>query len=252
MSELRPFDALLELCARLRSPQGCPWDRQQTFESLKPYIIEEAYEVVEGIGEASPELLAGELGDLLFQIVFVAQLAREQGLFDMDDVCRKVHTKMVRRHPHVFAETEVTGAAEVVRNWEAIKQRERVNGSALDGVPRHLPALLKAARISEKAAARSFSRPAEDAALRQALELVIQGDRAEEAQELAASGRLAHVIGEVLFAIADRSRVLGVDAESALQDANRRFAESFASAERAQREAATTAPDPHAEGGPAG
>jgi tetrapyrrole methylase family protein / MazG family protein len=222
------FGALVTLCAQLRSPDGCPWDREQTFKTLRAYIIEEAYEVVEHLDQGEPELLAGELGDLLFQIVFAAQIAAEQGSFDIDDVCQRVHAKMVRRHPHVFSDAEVTGAAEVVRNWEAIKQRERTSGGALDGVPRHLPALLKTARITEKAAARGFVRPSEDAAWQEGLEaLGCPGTGGASAGSAPSGDDLARRVGDLLFAIADRARSLGVDAEAALQEANGRFAEAF-------------------------
>jgi MazG family protein len=233
MCENDPFAALVTLCARLRAPDGCPWDREQTLLSLRPYIIEEAYEVVEGIGEGEAELLAGELGDLLFQIVFVAQIATEQGSFDIADVCRRVHAKMVRRHPHVFSDTEVAGSADVIRNWEAIKQRERAGGGALDGVPRHLPALLKATRITEKAAASGFAWAREEAAWRSGL-TALGGPCGDDGdgQSPVKEADLATRVGDLLFAIADRARVLGVDAEAALQDANRRFAHEFSRHER--------------------
>jgi MazG family protein len=153
MDDKHPFDAVVALSARLRSPSGCPWDREQTLESLRTYIIEEAYEVVDAISRDSWDTLVGELGDLLFQVVFVARIAEENGWFDIADVCSHVHAKMVRRHPHVFGNIEVEGAREVVRNWEAIKERERGASGALAGVPENLPALLKAMRITEKAAA---------------------------------------------------------------------------------------------------
>ena len=198
-------------------------------QSLRPYIIEEAYEVVEHMGEPAPELLAGELGDLLFQIVFASQIAAEQGSFDINNVCESIHAKMVRRHPHVFSDTEVSGAAEVVRNWEAIKQRERAGGGALDGVPRNLPALLKSTRMTEKAAARGFVWPSEDVAWQQGLE-ALGGPCADGAEvgSATSSDDLVRRVGDLLFAIADRARVLGVDAETALQEANERFAEAFA------------------------
>ncbi len=231
MSEAAPFDALVELCARLRAPDGCPWDREQTLDTLKAYIIEEAYEVVDAI-DRDPEILVGELGDLLFQIVFVGQIARERGWFDVHDACRAVHDKMVRRHPHVFGATEVSGAGEVVRNWEAIKQGEGREGGALAGVPRQLPALLKALRITEKAAALGFDW--------ERVEDVVDKLR-EEVEELAAevghgddadgAARVRDELGDVLFVMANLARQMGVDPEAALQSANDKFARRFGAME---------------------
>lgn len=236
MEDDHPFDSLVELCARLRAPDGCPWDREQTLVSLKAYIIEEAYEVVEGIDGEPTGPLASELGDLLFQIVFASQIARERGWFDIDHVCRLVRDKMVRRHPHVFGQVEVEGSADVVRNWESIKEGERTSGGALDGVPRHLPALLKAARITEKAAARGHVWPSEEAALHEGVELLTAagGARVPAAAETARESS-ARTIGELLFAIADRCRALGIDPEASLQQANQRFAEEFAAAQARSR-----------------
>lgn len=236
MSDHTPFEQLVALCARLRSPGGCPWDRQQTLDSLRTYVIEEAYEVVESMAEGEPRGLAGELGDLLFQIVFVAQIASEKGWFDIDEVCRQVHAKMVRRHPHVFGDREVEGAADVVRNWEAIKQGENGQRGALEGVPRHLPALLKALRITEKAAALGFDwERVEDVAAKLREEV-------EELSEVLASERSGRPgtraraeLGDVLFALANLARHLEMDPEVALQEANARFSARFAHMERAAR-----------------
>jgi len=228
----RPFDDLVDLCARLRAPEGCPWDREQTFETLKTYIIEEAYEVVDGLSTTDSPALAGELGDLLFQIVFVAQMAHERRWFDADDVCRGVHAKMVRRHPHVFGEVAVSGAEEVVRNWEAIKQRERRNEGALAGVPRHLPALLKAMRITEKAAALGFDwERVEDviAKLEEEVEELAGELRAE--RDEGRPERVREELGDVLFVMANLARQLNVDPEAALQAANDKFTRRFSGME---------------------
>lgn len=234
MTDSAAFAALVELCARLRAPDGCPWDREQTLESLRAYIIEEAYEVVDAIGDPRPGQLAGELGDLLFQIVFVAQIAREKGWFDIAEVCEGIRSKMVRRHPHVFGDVEVDDAAHVVRNWETIKQRERETGGALVGVPRSLPALLKARRITEKAAALGFDwldlsagegEPAVSAVLHAGTE---GSDDLERPQA-------AHRIGEALFWLASLARRRGVDPEAALQAANQEFSLRFAALETAAR-----------------
>jgi MazG family protein len=237
VSEEHPFDALRVLSARLRAPDGCPWDREQTLETLKTYIIEEAYEVVDAISSAEHSTLAGELGDLLFQIVFAAQIAHEQGLFDIDDVCRRIHAKMIRRHPHVFGDVAVSGAGEVVRNWEAIKSRERRDTGALAGVPRQLPALLKALRITEKAAALGFDwERANDVVAK--LEEEVRELSAELGPDPAArpTEGVREELGDVLFVLANLARQLGVDPEAALQGANEKFARRFAAMEEHARE----------------
>ena len=240
MNEDDAFAALRALAARLRAPDGCPWDREQTLESLKAYIIEEAYEVVDAVSESDAAMLAGELGDLLFQIVFAAQIAAEQGLFDIDDVCRGIHAKMVRRHPHVFGDVEVRGASDVVRNWEAIKAKEPREGGALAGVPRQLPALLKALRITEKAAALGFD-------WERATDVVakLEEEVGELKEELASGGGVAsregvrEELGDVLFVMANLARQLGVDPEAALQGANDKFARRFGAMEDEARRRGT-------------
>lgn len=228
MSEVRPFDALCELSARLRAPGGCPWDREQTLESLKTYIIEEAYEAVDAMSNNDPGLLAAELGDLLFQIIFVTQIATEKGWFDVNDVCRGIHAKMVHRHPHVFGSVEVSGTSDVVRNWEALKARERRNRGALAGVPRELPALLKALRITEKAAALGFDWERANDVVAKLEEEV--GELKAALSSGPASRNLEEVreeLGDVLFVMANLARQLGVDPEAALQGANEKFTRRF-------------------------
>ena len=154
MSAGRAFDDLLQVMHRLRRPGGCPWDAEQTHRSLKPYLIEEAYEVIEAIDLGDDTDLSVELGDLLLQIVFHAEIASEQDRFSILDVIRNIHEKMLRRHPHVFGDTVVSGTNEVLRNWSRIKAEERKgqkDRSALAGVPRAMPALLRAQRLGEKA-----------------------------------------------------------------------------------------------------
>jgi tetrapyrrole methylase family protein / MazG family protein len=228
---------VVELCARLRAPGGCPWDREQTLESLRTYIIEEAYEVVEALGRADHTTLAGELGDLLFQIVFVADIARENGWFGIETVCSTVHEKMVRRHPHVFGSVEVAGASEVVQNWEAIKQQERARGGALAGVPQHLPALLKALRVTEKASAVGFDWQRVDDVLAKLDEEV--GELKEElgrTQSPRSDPRVRAELGDVLFVIANIARQLGIDPEAALQETNAEFSRRFGFMEGRARE----------------
>ena len=236
VSHEHPFEALRALSARLRAPDGCPWDREQTLESLTTYIIEEAYEVVDAVEGHDARDLAAELGDLLFQIVFAAQVAEERGWFDALDVCRMIHAKMVARHPHVFGDVEVTSAQDVVRNWEALKQREQRAGGALAGVPRQLPALLKALRITEKAAALGFDwQRAADVVVK--LEEEVQELRDEvQAAAVGASEGVREELGDVLFAMANLARQLGVDPEAALQGANNKFLRRFATMEELSRE----------------
>src|SRR6266571_3478989 len=156
--ENKGFDRLMEIMRKLRAPGGCPWDAEQSHESLKRYLIEEAYEVIEAIDKNDPELLKEELGDLLLQPVFHAAIAEENGSFTMDEVLAAINAKLVRRHPHVFGEERVKTAAEQVENWERIKKGEKgeERTSALSGVPPHMPALMKAQKITEKAARVGF------------------------------------------------------------------------------------------------
>jgi MazG family protein len=224
------FDRLVEIMDRLRDPGGCPWDREQTLASLAPYFLEEAYEVVDAISAGDPDKLCEELGDLLLQIVFVARIAREEGAFDIDSVCGAISDKMVRRHPHVFGDREVTDSREVLQNWEEIKRGEREDHperTALAGVPSALPALLKAYRMTEKAAAIGFDwrKPADVMAK-------MREEMDELEAELAGSGagvteRVRAEMGDVLFVMANLARHLGVDPETALQATNTTFQQRF-------------------------
>ena len=152
------LERLINIMARLRGPSGCPWDKEQTPQSLKPYLIEEAYEVLEAIDRNDDSEIKEELGDLLLQVVFHAQIASEENRFTIDDVAEAIADKLIRRHPHVFGDTQADTPDEVIRNWEAIKAEEKPDkrASLLDGVPQHLPALLKARRLQEKAARVGF------------------------------------------------------------------------------------------------
>jgi len=211
---------LVEIMQRLLAPDGCPWDREQTFESLRPYVVEEAHEVVDAIDRGAPEELREELGDLLLQIVFQAELARAQGWFGPDDVVRAICEKMVRRHPHVFGDQKVSGSAEVLARWEQIKAQEKAGRGVLDGVPKALPALLRAARMGEKAGRVGFDWPDPPAARAKVDEELAEldvalrdGDRERIEQEL----------GDVLFALVSVARKLDVDPEAALRGTLDRF-----------------------------
>ena len=231
----RSFDELVKLMITLRGPNGCPWDREQSLASLKPFIVEEAYEVIDAIDRDDRRALAEELGDFLLQAVFVAEIAREEGSFDIDDAITAIHDKLVRRHPHVFGEVEANDAEQVLVNWEKLKNEERKaeNKSVLAGVPHSLPALLKASRLTEKAARVGFD-------WRRTEDVFEKVD--EEVQELrdAVDGgdatRVHDEIGDLLFTIANIARKLNVNAEEALQSSNRKFMRRFTSIEQSARD----------------
>jgi MazG family protein len=231
----RSFDELVQLMTRLRAPGGCPWDREQTLESLKPFIIEEAYEVVDAIDRNDRAALAEEVGDLLLEAVFVAEITREEGTFDIYDSVTAIHDKLVRRHPHVFGDVEAKDAEQVVVNWEKLKRDERQaeNKSVLSGVPAALPALLKASRLTEKAARVGFDwRRTEDVFDKLDEEI-------GELREAVAKGDAENIhdeIGDLLFTIANIARKLNVNPEEALQSTNRKFMSRFESMETRVRE----------------
>lgn len=217
---------LREIMARLRDPEtGCPWDRVQTFETIAPFTIEEAYEVAESIASGDHEELRLELGDLLFQVVFYARLAEEQGLFDFDDVVAGISDKMVRRHPHVFADVAFDSAEEQHRAWEAMKREERRDSDQhglLDNVAHALPALMRAQKLQKRAAKVGFDWPDRQGVL----------DKLhEELQELAQAGQDPEAVleecGDLLFSCVNLIRHAGVDAEEALRRANRKFERRF-------------------------
>jgi MazG family protein len=224
------FPRLVELMQRLLAPDGCPWDREQTFATLRRYVVEEAAEVVDAIDGGDREELRTELGDLLLQVVFQAELGRAEGSFGPDDVVAAICDKLVRRHPHVFADGEASGSAEVLKSWERIKAQERAakpkkdRGGILGGVPRSLPALTRAQRIGEKVARVGFDWP--DA----------RGSRAKVGEELGeldqaiASGDKDGIeaeLGDVLFALVNLSRHVEVDAEAALRRTIDKFTKRF-------------------------
>ena len=226
----RSFDELVALMTTLRGPNGCPWDRKQTLESLKPFIVEESYEVVDAIDKNDRAALAEELGDFLLQAVFAAEITRVEGSFDIGDAITAIYNKLVRRHPHVFGDVEAKDAEQVLVNWEKLKNEER---KAEDkSVPQALPALLKASRLTEKAARVGFD-------WRQAEDVFAKID--EEVHELreAIGGKnpqdIHEEIGDLLFSIANIARKLDVNAEEALQSANRKFKRRFESMERSVR-----------------
>lgn len=236
----RALGALLALMARLRDPQrGCPWDREQTFSSIAPYTIEEAYEVADAIERGEHEQLRDELGDLLFQVVFHARMAEERGWFDFAAVATAIHDKLVRRHPHVFAGASPT-PQELVRVWEEQKAQERGEGAVLAGVPRALPALVRAAKLGRRAARVGFDWPDAREVRAKVLEELHEMDAALAAASAAGeagtdAGAVADELGDLLFSIVNWSRHLKLDAEAALRAANAKFERRFAGMESLAR-----------------
>jgi len=228
------IERLLSVMERLRGPGGCPWDREQTLRSLRPYVLEETYEVLEAIDADDPREHCEELGDLLLQIVFQAQLTKEEGKFDFADVANAISDKLVARHPHVFAGATADDADAVLRQWAALKREEkRAKGrggeSVLEGVPREMPALARADRLTEKASRIGFDWPDAGGAREKLAEELAELDEAVAAGDRDA---LEHELGDVLFAAANFSRKLGVPPEEALRAAVGRFVSRFAHVER--------------------
>ncbi len=228
--------------AVLRSPDGCPWDKKQTHESLKPYIIEEAYEVIEAIDSGDDNRLSEELGDLLSQIVIHAQLANERHAFDIEDVSRKISDKLVERHPHIFAQKAELTPEEVLHNWEKIKlEKAKEPGySVLQGVPRSMPALLKAFRVQEKVGRYGFDWKEPADVITKVKEEIAE---LEEALQSGKKPRQEHELGDLLFSLVNLGRHLGMQPEEALNDAVRRFTGRFQYIEDRLRERGRTLTD---------
>lgn len=271
------FERAVRIMERLRAPGGCPWDREQTFDSIKPYTLEETYEVLEAIDNRDWEELPGELGDLLLQVLFYAEMAKEQGSFSIDDVLERLSRKLVDRHPHVFGDAKADTAADVKRNWEALKDEERKKRmgrtaeaedsvakketSILAGVSSSMPALIEAHKLSSRAAQVGFDWPdmeslldkvsEETAELREHLrEFPAPGPR-PEGRGVAGSGRqsipedlrarLEGEVGDLFFVLVNIARYLALDPESALRKTNRKFRRRFQWMERRLHEKGTTA-----------
>jgi len=223
------FVALVRIMERLRADGGCPWDREQTRQSLKPFLIEEAYEVVEAIDEGDTEQLLEELGDLLFQVVFHAQMAAERGEFTIGDVLAATADKLVRRHPHVFSDGTASTAGEVLEQWEKLKREERdavaaVPGSALDGVPKELPALLRAQRLQDKASRAGFDWPEISGVIAKVQEEL---DELNAAIQGSAPDEVELELGDLLFSLVNMARFLNLSAEDALRKSIGRFSARF-------------------------
>jgi len=228
---MKEIEALLDIMARLRDPeQGCPWDRQQTFRSIAPYTVEEAYEVADAIELDDIDGLREELGDLLLQTVFHARMAEEQGQFDFGDVVRGINSKLIERHPHVFGDARIDGADAQTRDWESRKARERERklgkgGGALDGVPMALPGLTRAVKLQNRAARVGFDWSAMPPVFDK-----IREELAELEHEIDSGAELVRIedeLGDVLFAVANLARKLGIDPEQSLRGTNQKFERRF-------------------------
>ncbi|RYX85703.1 nucleoside triphosphate pyrophosphohydrolase [bacterium] len=240
---MESFDRLAQIMAQLRAPDGCPWDQVQTHESLRPYLIEESAEVLDAIAEKNPRALCEELGDLLLQVVFHAQLAQEAGQFSLDDVCQGIGDKLVRRHPHVFGDERAESAEAVKPLWDAIKKQEKAargesaeNASALDGVATALPALAGALQISKKAAKVGFEWPNEDGVWDKVREELDELQSARDEGE--SKERQAEELGDLLFSVVNIARWRKVDPETALRDVNLKFKKRFETMEALARKEA--------------
>ncbi len=233
------FSRLVSIMEKLRGPDGCPWDREQDFKTLRRYIVEEAYELVEAIENGDDKAIMEESGDLLLQVVFIAQIASETGSFTIRDVLKGICSKLILRHPHVFGNLNVADSEEVMRNWEAIKTAEKekngTDSSILSGIPRSMPSLLKAFRIQERAAKFGFDWPTGDAS---PVLAKVREELAEIQEELSSDqrSRIGEEIGDLLFAAVNLSRHCGINPEEALQKASQKFADRFRLVERSVTE----------------
>lgn len=228
--QLGKFQTLVDILARLRSPSGCPWDREQTHSSLKRNLLEESYELLEAIDQCSPRAISEELGDLLAQVVFHAQIARDAGEFDLVDVLTQINGKLVRRHPHVFGDADVTDAREVERNWEKIKVAEKgekgINKSPVAGIPKALPALTYAQLMQDRVGRTGFEWDEISGVLDKVVEEVEELRRAANHEEESLE------LGDLLFTMVNLARWLNIHAEDALRQASHRFQNRYTSMER--------------------
>lgn len=232
---MNALDRLLGVMKTLRDPEGgCPWDREQTYATIAPYTLEETYEVLDAISREDFDDLQGELGDLLFQVVFYAQMANEEGRFNFDDICNTISDKLERRHPHIFADVKVSGSQDVLTHWEQIKTRERAEKaqhSALDDIPRALPALMRSHKIQKRCSNVGFDWHTLGPVLDKVYEEIDEVMH-EAKQAVVDRQKLEEEIGDLLFATVNLSRHLGSKAEIALQKANDKFERRFRQVEQ--------------------
>lgn len=231
------YEGLLQILERLRGPDGCPWDREQTRESLKSQLLEECYELIEAIEHGDSQELVEELGDVLLNVAFQVQIGQEKGEFTSERVFQALIEKLVRRHPHVFGDVQVADARQVEANWEVLRRKEKQGVSILDGVPRQMPALAYAQSVQVRAARTGFDwddfRGVLDKVVEELRELEATESNVEREQEL----------GDLLFSLVNAARWLGLDAEGALRQANARFYRRFATMEKLSRERGLSFPD---------
>jgi tetrapyrrole methylase family protein/MazG family protein len=229
---LSAMDELIRIIERLRGPAGCPWDREQTPRSMVSYLLEEAYELADAVESDGAEPVCEELGDVLFHVLFLAQMYAERDQFDLEAVCRRIAAKMKRRHPHVFGSTRVTGSADVVRNWQQIKQDEKDAGepaSVLDRVPASLPGLLRAHAVSKRAAAAAFDWDDLPGVFAKLDEELAEFKAAAGRND---TGQAAQEFGDILFTLVNIARFSGVHPETALAGAIRKFERRFRAMEK--------------------
>lgn len=269
MSTGEKFERAVSIMARLRAPGGCPWDREQTFDTIKPYTLEETYEVLEAIDNRDWDELPGELGDLLLQVLFYSEMAKEDAKFSIDDVLDRLSGKLISRHPHVFGDVTAETSKEVLRNWEALKKKEKAEkGSAekrsvLDGISASMPSLMEAYKISSRAANAGFDWPnieglfekltEETNELRHEMEKYPAPGPSPHGRGIAGSGspplpqglreRLEDEVGDLFFVLVNIARYLSLDPESALRKTNRKFKRRFQHVEEELHRAGRTLPD---------
>lgn len=224
----KKFEELVEIVEKLRGPDGCPWDREQTNQSLLPYFIEEVYELIESVDEENWETVKEELGDLLLHMVFQASIGEDEGKFKLADSLTNVNEKLVRRHPHVFGNAKADAAFHAKQNWEAQKHKEKGRKSRLDGVPKNLPALVRAQRLQQKASYAGFDWDEVEQVWDKVHEEI---QELKDAQSNEAKDHIAEEIGDVLFAVVNLARYLEIPAEDALRKTNQKFTSRFSKVE---------------------
>ncbi len=229
--DLNQFDTLVNIVAKLRAPDGCPWDKEQTHSSLRQSLLEECYEVLEALDEGDSEKLSYELGDLLMQVVLHARIATDAGEFELGDVIKSINTKLINRHPHVFGSVKVKDAKEVLHNWEALKKGERGSeASMLDNVPRQMPALSYSQEIQSRVAQVGFDWEDISGVIDKLVEEVSEFKRGEDQKQK------AQEFGDLLFTLVNVARRLGVDTEAVLREASMRFYRRFTYMEKVCRQ----------------
>ena len=224
----KKFEELVEIVEKLRAPDGCPWDREQTNQSLLPYFIEEVYELIESVDEENWDTVKEELGDLLLHVVFQASIGEDKGKFKLADSLTNINEKLVRRHPHVFGDAKADAAFHAKQNWEAQKHKEKGRKSRLDGVPKNLPALVRAQRLQQKASYAGFDWDEVEQVWDKVHEEI---QELKDAQSNEAKDHIAEEIGDVLFAVVNLARYLDIPAEDALRKTNQKFTSRFSKVE---------------------